>query len=131
MKKLIFALLSLVLLLSFTKKNFYPSLNKPVKSLMCGKPYNLTATKDNNEAVLSWTIDDVSSLISCSYGGYFNCSSCGTGGGEGVVNFSGSTNVWPIRISCPSSAYSVHYSVNAYFQGCGHLVSDPVFIYFP
>jgi hypothetical protein len=125
MKKLIFIFsgLSMFLLFSFSKKP-YLSVNSHMKALTCAKPYNLTATKDNSEVVLSWTIDDVSDLISCSYGGYFNTP-------NGPVGFSGSTYVWPIRISCPPSATSVHYSVNAYFQRCGHLVSDPVFIYFP
>ena len=94
----------------------------------CATPTAPTAVKSGTSVTLSWTLDPAN-VSNCSYGGYYNYSSCNVGG-PGVVNFGGTTSSWPISISVASSAYSIHYSVTANCSDGSHTYSDPGFIYF-
>ena len=121
MKKLFFILsiLSIVFLFSFSKKSTYPPVKIQTKSGSCSIPTGLAAVKNGSQVTLSWSSDPVN----CSYGGYFNTP-------NGYVTFGGSTNTWPITISCPSDAISINYSVTANCSDGSHTYSVPAFIYF-
>lgn len=117
-----------VLLFSFSKKNTYIDyriIKAPVCT-SCATATNLGAVKNGTQVTLSWNLDPTN-VNSCSYGGYYNCSSCSPSGGSDVVNFGSTTSSWPLSISVASSAYSIHYSVTVNCSDGSHTYSNPYY----
>lgn len=123
MKKILFILasISIILLFSFSKKNLHSTIKSETK-WSCAKPTNLHAVRNGTQVTLSWDGPAVPS----SYGGYYNCSTCT----PQAITFGGSTNTWPITITCQGVPQSIRFSVTSNCSDGTHGYSDPVFIIF-